>query len=134
MKKYLYAGILLGTVVLAACSANKEIEGQVSQKGTEDLTDGQTVAIKSLSNATDKEKAKSKTPLKLTQEQKEDYHKQYAKIIERVNTEYPDANLELVSLNEFKEEDWVEPEEFRQIAIDRTKLEFVVEKRAIIEH
>lgn len=57
-------------MVLAACSANKEIEGQVSQKGMKDLTDGQTVAIKSLSDATDREKARSKTPLKLTQEQK----------------------------------------------------------------
>ena len=43
--------------------------------------------------------------------------------------EYPATTMEVVPFDEFKEEDWVEPEEFRQIAIDRTQLEFVVEKK-----
>jgi hypothetical protein len=43
VKKYLYAGILFGTVMLAACNENEESEGQVMEEMTEVLADGQTV-------------------------------------------------------------------------------------------
>ena len=75
----------------------------------------------------------SEVPLELTKEQKEDYYKQYVEIVEEVIREYSDTTMEVVPFDEFKEEDWVEPEEFRQIAIDRTQLEFVVEKEVIYE-
>ncbi|MBR8661109.1 MULTISPECIES: hypothetical protein [Bacillales] len=55
----------------------------------------------------------------LTQKQKEAYHKQYVEIVKEVNAEYPNANLEVVPLHKFSEEDWVEPDEFRKLAIAR---------------
>lgn len=55
----------------------------------------------------------------LTQKQKEAYHKQYVEIVKEVNAKYPNANLEVVPLNVFSEEDWVEPEIFRELAIAR---------------
>lgn len=63
--------------------------------------------------------------LELTQQEKETYHKQYVEIIEEVNATYPNADLELLPLNEFGAQDWVEPEEFKQIATDRAGLKFV---------
>ena len=99
---------------------------QVQEK--EDVTNGQAV------EDVIKEEVVSVTPLELTQEQKEDYYKQYVEIVEEVMREYPDTTIEVVPFDEFKEEDWVEPEEFRQIAIDRTQLEFVVEKEVIYKN
>ena len=66
LKKYLCTGVLLGTILLAGCSANKESEEQV----TEDIK-GQTVEIVT-SRDTDKEEVVSVTLLELTQEKKED--------------------------------------------------------------
>ena len=132
----MYTGVLLGAIVLAGCSANDESIDQVQvkeEKIIEDATNGQAVEGKA-SPDTDKEEVVSVTPLDLTQEQKEAYHKQYVEIIEEVNAEYPDADLGILPLNEFGEEDWVQPEEFRQIAIDRTQLEFIVEKNVIYEN
>ncbi|PLR95784.1 hypothetical protein [Bacillus sp. T33-2] len=124
MKKYLYSGILLGIIVLAGCSANEQTEEQVNVKEvkTEDATNIQEGKVQPLADS-GKEMV-SKPVLKLTQEQKEDYYKQYAKIIEQVNLEYSDTQLELVPLNEFKEEEWVEPDEFRRIASDMATMEF----------
>ena len=126
MKKYLYVGALVGAIVLAGCSISEEPEDQVQEK--EDVTNGQAV------EDVIKEEVVSVTPLELTQEQKEDYYKQYVEIVEEVMREYPDTTMEVVPFDEFKEEDWVEPEEFRQIAIDRTQLEFVVEKEVIYKN
>jgi hypothetical protein len=123
LKKYLYIGILLVTIVLAGCSANEETEGQINEETSEGLTDGQTVEVEHLSDRNKGKAVFPATPLDLTQEQKEDYHKQYAAIIEDVNSEY-DADLELEPIDKFLTEDWVAVEEFRQIAIDRTNLEF----------
>ena len=70
LKKKLYGGILLGTVVLAACSVNEKTEGHVNEEMTEILTDGQTGEAEPSSD-TDKEKVVvSATPLNLTQEKK----------------------------------------------------------------
>ena len=123
MKKYLYAGILLGAVVLAGCSVNEESEGRVNEEMTEGLTDGQTVEVESLSD-TDKEEVVLEALLQLPQEEREAYYKQYVEIVEEVNAEHSNADLEVVPLNEFAEEDWVEPEKFRQLAIERANLEF----------
>lgn len=61
---------------------------------------------------------------KLTQEQKKAYYKQYVKIIEEVVAEHEGMNMWVAPFDEFTEEDWVEPEEFRQKAIARANLRF----------
>lgn len=131
LKKYLYVGALIGAIVLAGCSISEEPEDQVQEK--EDAPNGQAIEYNNLPEA-NKEEVVSEVPLELTKEQKEDYYKQYVEIVEEVMREYPDTTMEVVPFDEFKEEDWVEPEEFRQIAIDRTQLEFVVEKEVIYEN
>ena len=119
LKKYLYTGALLGSIILAGCSANEETEGQVNEETTEGLTDGQTVEVDALSDTDKGEVVVSVTPLDLSQEQKEGYHKQYFEIVEDLKADYkiPDSNMDLVPLDEFLEEDWVEPEEFRERVI-----------------
>ncbi|MFT9849908.1 putative periplasmic lipoprotein [Aneurinibacillus sp. REN35] len=128
MKKYMYAGILLGAMVLAGCSANYKSEEQiqvtekVTQDVTQDVTNRQEPEVRDSPN-TDKEGVLRVTPLELTQEQKEDYYKQYVEIVEKVNSDY-DKDLELIPLEEFKPEEWVTPEDFEQIATDRATIEF----------
>ncbi|MFM1653177.1 hypothetical protein ACI7RC_13860 [Brevibacillus sp. B_LB10_24] len=160
MKKYVYAGILLGTVVLAACTTNEETGGQVTEQMTEDfaagqtvgaepladgktaevkpLADGKTAEVKPLPNGqtakveplsegktikirflSDEGEVASAAPLELTQKQKEDYYKQYVEIAAQVDAEYPGKDLTVVPIDEFKPEDWIEPEEFRKICIAR---------------
>lgn len=68
----------------------------------------------------------SAVSLELTQEQKESYYKQYANIIEKVNSDYQDADLKLVPIEDFKSDEWVEPQEFEEIATDMANLEFVL--------
>ena len=131
MKKYLYVGVLVGAIVLVGCSISEEPEDQVQEK--EDVPNGQAIEDNNLPE-TNKEEVVSAVPLELTKEQKEDYYKQYVEIVEEVMREYPEMTMEVVPFDEFKEEDWVEPEEFRQIAIDRTQLELVVEKEVIYEN
>lgn len=118
LKKYIYTGILLGTIVLAGCSANEDSKEQVM----EDTTNEQTVEVEILPD-NDKEEV-SVTPLVLTQEQKEEYYKQYVEIIEKINAEGGINHLEVVPINEFKPEDWVDPETFIQLAIERANAEF----------
>ncbi|MBE1553241.1 hypothetical protein [Sporosarcina limicola] len=118
MKRYLYTGVLLGTIILAGCSANEETEEQVNKETTEGLTDGQTVEVEALSDTDKREVVVSVTPLDLTQEQKEDYHKQYFEIVEDLKAEYQFSDMTLVPLDEFLKVDWVEPEEFKGKLVD----------------
>ncbi|MBS4203440.1 hypothetical protein [Lederbergia citrea] len=119
MKKYICVGILIGAIALVGCSVNRESEKKV----TEDITNGQAVEVGAVSD-THKEKVVLVTPLELTQEQKEEYHKQYVEIVEKINAEEGTIQLEVVPIDEFKTEDWVEPEKFRQLAVDRAHSEF----------
>ncbi|MEB2298009.1 hypothetical protein LAV72_00010 [Lysinibacillus xylanilyticus] len=119
LKKYMCVGILIGAIALAGCSVNEESEKKV----TEGMTDGQAVEVGALSD-TNKEKVVSVTPLELTQEQKEKYHKQYVEIVEKINAEEGTNQLEVVPIDEFKTEDWIEPEKFRQLAVYRAHWEF----------
>lgn len=123
LKKYIFMGILLGTIVLAGCSANEETEEQAKKEKMEDVTNGQVVEVETLPD-TDKEEVVSVTPLDLTQEQKEDYHRQYVEIVKEINANEDTNHLEVSPIDEFKSEDWVEPEKFRQIAEDRATWEF----------
>ena len=117
LKKYLYAAILLGTIVLAGCSANEKTEEQVQIK--EYVTNENAVKVMNLPDV-DKE-FMSVTSLDLTQEQKEYYHKQYVEIVKNINNANEDTNhLEVEPIEEFNSEDWVEPEKFRELAIDRS--------------
>lgn len=54
----------------------------------------------------------SVTPLILTQEQKENYYKQYVEIVEELNGEGDTNYLEVVLIDDLKPEDWVEPKSF----------------------
>ncbi|MBK3497082.1 hypothetical protein JFL43_20045 [Viridibacillus sp. YIM B01967] len=67
----------------------------------------------------------------LTQQQKEEYYKQYVDIIKEVNSEQPDADLEVVSFNEIT--DWVNPDEFKGIAIERANMQFVDDVDNVLE-
>lgn len=126
LKKYLYAGILLGTVVLAGCNVNEETEGQVKEEIKKDLIDGQTVEVEAVSD-TAKGEEMSATSLDLTQEQKESYYKEYVTVIEKVNSEY-DANLEIEPIGEFHDEYWIEVKDFEKIAKDRANAKIIVSK------
>lgn len=68
----------------------------------------------------------SAVSLEMTQKQKESYYKQYANIIEKVNSDQ-DADLELVPIEDFKPDEWIEPQEFEKIATDMAELDFVLE-------
>ena len=92
-------------------------------KVTEDITNGQAVEVETLPD-TDKEEVVSVAPLELTQEQKEDYHKQYVEIVKEINAEEGTNYLEVEPIVEFKPEDWVEPEKFKKLAIERAYMKF----------
>ena len=68
----------------------------------------------------------SAVSLEMTQKQKESYYKQYANIIEKVNSDQ-DADLELVPIEDFKPDEWIEPQEFEKIATDMAEFDFVLE-------
>lgn len=99
----MYMGVLLGTILLAGCVADKTLNEQV-------------VEDKNLPYS-DKEETVSQ--LFLTQKQKAELYTQYQEIVEMVNAEY-EATLELEPFQEFlsNNENWVKPEHFKQIAID----------------
>lgn len=66
----------------------------------------------------------SATGLDLTQQQKEEYHKQYIEIVNEVNAK-EGSKISVVPIDKFKSEDWVEPEEFKRLAIENANLELV---------
>lgn len=113
MKKYLYAGILIGTVMLAGCTENGETDKQ-GEVEKDLLADVQTLEVDTISNS-DKNIVDSAIPLKLTQEQKEEYHKQYVEIVEKVNQKKLGLVLGVPPIESFKEEDWKEPKAYEQM-------------------
>lgn len=119
LKKHLYIGVLLGGIVLAGCSGNEESEEQV----TKDVTNGQAVKVET---SPDAEKVVSVTPLELTQEQREDYHKQYVEIVTKINAKEGTNHLEVVPIDEFNPEDWVEVKEFEKMVEDRANAKIIV--------
>ncbi|MGG3926505.1 hypothetical protein ABET51_10960 [Metabacillus fastidiosus] len=127
MKKYLHAGILLGIFMLAGCNVSEETEKQVKEEKVEIPTTKQTVEDESLAD-TDKGEVKPKAILKLTQEQKEDYYKEYVKLTDNIIAKYEGFGVEVVPMNEFLLEDWVEPEEFEKRLIDRANTKITVSK------
>lgn len=61
---------------------------------------------------------------KLTKKQKEAYYKQYVEIIKEVVAGHPGVEMEVVPFDQYAETDWITPEEFRKLAIDRANLKF----------
>ena len=112
MKKLLYVGLLLTTMfVLTGCDEKVETEEHVKKEETKISPVNQTTAYNTVS---DMNEEKPKTPLKLTQEQKEEYHKQYVKIVEKVNQQKLGMQLGVSPIDEFEAEDWVEPKVFEK--------------------
>lgn len=98
--KYLYVGILLTMFVLTGCNEKVETEEQVKKEETKISPVNQATEDKTVS---DMNEERPKTPLKLTQEQKEEYHKQYVKIVEKVNRQKLGMQLGVPSIEEFKQ-------------------------------
>ncbi len=121
LKNYIFAGVLLGTVLLSGC-VNEKVE---NVEPSEPLTDGQTVENKKLSNI-DKVVVPP-TPLDLTQEQKEKYYKEYISLVEKVNAEYNEDFI-IEPISKFLEEYWVEVKDFEKILKERVDASFIVSK------
>ena len=129
MKQVLYIGVLLGTVLLAGCSANEETRVQTkSDEVSKVLANEQTkVHMPVPSNAV----VETKSPLPLTQEQKKEYHKQYKEIIDRANGLKIGIGLGVPSISEFEPEDWVEPKDYEQRIQDIIDSFLVNEREAL---
>lgn len=118
MKKYIYSGILLGTIIaLVGYNANSVIEDKAKESKTEIITN--EVMIKNQTLPSD-----SKLPKVLNQEQKKEHYKEYTKIVKQINALDGTNHLELSPIEEFADEDWVEPAKFRETAYDRAHWEF----------
>ncbi len=63
--------------------------------------------------------------LVLSEQQKQEYYKQYKEIVDEINSENPNALLELVPFAEYESEDYVEPSEFKKYATERANVKFV---------
>lgn len=108
MKKYLYAGIILGTIVLAGCVKEK----------TEGPPVGQAVEAEPLS-VVDTHEAEAPAPLKLAHDQQEAYYKQYAAIIDEINATAPNTGISIEPIEKFENEDFMPIEDFKATAISR---------------
>ena len=113
MKQVLYIGAILGTVLLIGCSANEEINRAKGEEASKELAGEQTKEGTPITDSTIKV-VETTGPLQLTQEQKEDYHKQYKKIVNRANETKIGIGLGVPPIEEFKPEDWVEPKDYEQ--------------------
>lgn len=121
MKKYIYAGILLGAMVLTGCSENKESEekAQINEKAANEHAIEAELVLE--------DKVVSVTPLELTHGQKVDYHKKYTEIVDAINArEDTIYTLEIAPINEFNSEDWIEIEDFKKLAEDRANAKMSV--------
>jgi len=114
LKNYIFAGALLSTFFLTGC-INEKTENVNSSKPS---TDEQTV---------EKEILVAPTPLKLTQEQKAKYYKEYISLVEKVNEEYHE-NFEIEPISKFTDEYWVEVKDFKKMLIERVNASFTVLK------
>jgi len=128
LKKYVYTGFLLGTIILAGCNEIEETKEQAIEEPTKPMAAGQNIEIEYLSD-TDKEDSTvvASSPLDLTQEQKENYYKEYVTLIELANSKY-NENMEIERIDNFNDEDWIEVEAFEKMLEDRANAKFVVSK------
>ncbi len=116
--------------MLAGCKENEETEKQ-GEVEKEVLTEEQTVEAGKISNS-DSNIVDSETPLKLTQEQKEEYHKRYVEIMEKVNEKKLGLGIWVTPIEEFTLEDWIEPKAYEkkiQKIVDR----FLADEREALD-
>ncbi|MFZ3590045.1 hypothetical protein ACOI1C_12380 [Bacillus sp. DJP31] len=66
----------------------------------------------------------SASPKELSKKEKEALHQQYVEIVKEVVAEHEGTEMEVVPFKKFADEDWIEPEAFRQLAVARAKLMF----------
>ncbi|WP_052343762.1 hypothetical protein [Bacillus massiliigorillae] len=97
MKRYVYTGILLGTLALTGCSVEEE------------ATFSNVEEVGGIKHEKDKEQNKV---IELTQEQKVAYYKQYKEIVDQVMQKKLGISMSVPPMNEFK--DWVEPKEYKK--------------------
>ncbi|MCL1699452.1 hypothetical protein MWJ95_03390 [Lysinibacillus sp. Bpr_S20] len=109
VKKYLHVGILLTTFVFMGCNEKLETEEQGKKEEIKISPVNQATVDNAVSDINEE---RPKTPLKLSQEQKKEYHNQYVKIIDKVNQQKLGMQLGVSPIDEFKAADWVEPEVF----------------------
>ncbi|UPW84452.1 hypothetical protein [Lysinibacillus sp. Ag94] len=128
MEKYLYVGILLTMFVFTGCNEKLETEEQVKKDELKISPVNQSTEDKTVS---DMNEEKTKTPLKLIEEQKEEYHKQYVKIVEKVNQQKLGMQLGVSPIDEFKAEDWVEPEVFANRIQEQVDVFLEEERKAL---
>lgn len=112
MKRALYIGFVLGTCLLTGCSAHEKTQTNIKEE-SKVLADEQTKEDAPLAD-TKLDDDRASVPLQLTQEQKEDYHKQYEEIVKRANETKIGIKLGVASIAEFENGDWVEPHDYEQ--------------------
>ncbi|MCP1356226.1 hypothetical protein [Aneurinibacillus migulanus] len=130
LRKYLYVGILLGTIVLAGGSVNEETEGLVKEEMKGGLTDGQAIEVDSLSD-TDKGEGGSVASLELTQKEKEDYYKQYIEIVEQVMQKKIGINIKVPPMEQFQSKDWIEPKAYETMVQNMVDRYLTVERETL---
>lgn len=122
LKKYLYISIFLGVIALSGCTS---VESDQEEIAAESLTTEQSRAINNEASPTKTEDA-APIPLKLTQEQKEEYYQKYVTIIEKLNSEDMDIKLELEPITNFVDEYWIAIEDFEKLTKDRANMSIVI--------
>ena len=130
MKQVLYIGAILGTVLLIGCSANEEINRAKGEEASKELAGEQTKEGTPITDSTI-EVVETTGPLQLTQEQKEEYHKQYKKIINQANETKIGIGLGVPPIEEFEPDDWVEPKHYEQRIYEHIDSFLVSEREAI---
>ena len=106
----------VGLIIFGFTFISNNIEGTKENAGVEKdvLTGEQTVEVDPISNS-DKNIVDSAIPLKLTPEQKEEYHKRYVEIVEEVNQKKLGIGLEVPPIEEFQLEHWKEPKAYEKM-------------------
>jgi len=121
LKKYLYISILLGAFTLSGCTDGEDDNKEITE---ESLAKEQSTTINKVSNTAKTEEV-APIPLKLTQEQKEEYYQKYVAIIDNINSEY-DNDYELEPITAFLDDYWIEVNEFEKMAIERANMSITV--------
>lgn len=69
----------------------------------------------------------SVTPLELTQVEKEELYNQYVEFVAELSVEYPNSDIFINPLDTFKDEYFMEPEDYREFLVDLATSYIVVE-------
>lgn len=101
LKKYLYVSILLGAFILPGCADDERDNKEITEE---------VLPI----------------PLNLTQEQKEEYYQEYVAVLDKVNAEDSgDFELELETITQFLDDNWIEVDDFEKLAKERANASII---------